>query len=118
MTVARGGRVLLNGAEKIFNHCLMAAKIADHGSGSALVFVSRNNSRIFIRRFAQIRRDDPVVFGHLGDTYLKLNRVAKAVESWRKALALDPQNRKIADKIENAKTKLSKGDAPAPHPLQ
>jgi tetratricopeptide (TPR) repeat protein len=70
------------------------------------------------RAARNMTRDDPVVFGHLGDTYLKLNRVAKAVESWRKALALDPQNRKIADKIENAKTKLSKGDAPAPHPLQ
>jgi hypothetical protein len=62
--------------------------------------------------------DDPVVFEHLGDVYLKVNRVAKAVESWRRALSLDPQNRKIADKIENAKTKLSKGDAPTPNPLQ
>ena len=70
------------------------------------------------RAARNMTRDDPVVFEHLGDTYMKLNRVAKAVESWRKALARDPQNRKIADKIDNAKTKLSKGDAPAPNPLQ
>lgn len=66
-----------------------------------------------LQRAAQnMTRDDPVVFEHLGDTYLKLNRVAKAVESWQKAFALDPQNRKIAAKIDNAKTKLSKGATP------
>lgn len=72
-----------------------------------------------LQRAAQnMTRNDPVVFEHLGDTYLKLNRVAKAVDSWQKALALDPQNRKVADKIDNAKTKLSKGDAPPPNSLQ
>jgi tetratricopeptide (TPR) repeat protein len=70
------------------------------------------------RAARNMTHDDPVVFEHLGDINLKLNRVAKAVESWRKALSLDPQNRKIADKIDNAKTKLSKGDPPAPNPLQ
>lgn len=72
-----------------------------------------------LQRAAQdLTRDDPVVFEHLGDTYLKLNRVANAVESWQKALALDPQNRKIAEKIDNAKTKLSKGAVPPSNSLQ
>jgi len=72
-----------------------------------------------LQRAAQnMTRDDPVVFEHLGDTYLKLNRVANAVESWQKALALDPQNRKIAKKIDNAKTKLSKGAVPPSNSLQ
>jgi tetratricopeptide (TPR) repeat protein len=72
-----------------------------------------------LQRAAQtITRDDPVVFEHLGDTYLKLNRVANAVESWQKALALDPQNRKIAEKIDNAKTKLSKGAVTPSNSLQ
>ena len=72
-----------------------------------------------LQRAAQnMTRDDPVVFEHLGDTYLKLNRVANAVESWQKALALDPQNRKIAQKIDNAKTKLSKGAVPPSNSLQ
>ncbi|MGH8100268.1 MAG: tetratricopeptide repeat protein [Chthoniobacterales bacterium] len=65
-----------------------------------------------------MKSNDPVVFEHLGDTYLKLNGVAKAVESWQKALALDPQNRKIAEKIDNAKTKLSKGAASPSNSLQ
>ncbi len=72
-----------------------------------------------LQRAAQnMTRDDPVVFEHLGDTYLKLNRVAKAVESWQKALALDPQNRKIVAKIDNAKTKLSKGAMPPSNSFQ
>jgi tetratricopeptide (TPR) repeat protein len=72
-----------------------------------------------LQRAAQnMTRDDPVVFEHLGDTYLKLNRVANAVQSWQKALALDPQNRKIAEKIDNAKTKLSKGAVPPSNSLQ
>src|SRR5438045_674425 len=31
-------------------------------------------------------RDDPVVFEHIGDTYLKLNRMADALAAWQKAL--------------------------------
>jgi tetratricopeptide (TPR) repeat protein len=72
-----------------------------------------------LQRAAQsMTRDDPVVFEHMGDTYLKLNRVAKAVEAWQKALALNPQNHNVADKIDNAKTKLSKGEAPPPNSFQ
>jgi tetratricopeptide (TPR) repeat protein len=54
-------------------------------------------------------RDDPVVFEHIGDTYLKLNRVPEALEAWQKALALDPKNKKLAEKIENTKRTISKG---------
>jgi len=57
-------------------------------------------------------KEDPVVFEHIGDTCLKLNRVAQALEAWQKAVGLDPANKKVAEKIENAKTKMSKG-APA-----
>ena len=65
-----------------------------------------------LQRAAQnMSRDDPVVFEHLGDTCLKLNRMAQALEAWQKALALDPQNKKLAVKIDNAKTKMSKGRA-------
>ena len=65
----------------------------------------------------KINRDDPVVFEHLGDTYLKLNQTVQALESWQKALNLDQQNKMLADKIDNAKTKISKGDA-KPNPMQ
>ena len=62
-----------------------------------------------LRAAKNIEHDDPIVFEHIGDTYLKLGRVPEALEAWRKALALDPQNKKLADKIESTKTTISKG---------
>ena len=60
--------------------------------------------------------DDPVVFEHIGDTYSKLNRVPQAMEAWQKAMALDPQNKQLAQKIENTKTTMSKGAPAKPNP--
>jgi tetratricopeptide (TPR) repeat protein len=56
-------------------------------------------------------REDPIVFEHIGDTYLKLHRVPEALESWQKALALDLKNKKLADKIESTKTMISTGSS-------
>ncbi len=71
-----------------------------------------------LRATQNLNREDAVVFEHLGDTYLKLNRVPQALEAWQKAITLDPQNKIVADKIDNAKTKMSKGDPPNPNPIQ
>ena len=56
-------------------------------------------------------REDPIVFEHIGDTYLKLHRVPEALESWQKALTLDPKNKKLAEKIESTKTTISSGSS-------
>jgi tetratricopeptide (TPR) repeat protein len=53
-------------------------------------------------------RQDPVVFEHIGDTYLKLNRTREALEAWQKALALDPKNKNLADKIQTTKKTIGK----------
>ena len=53
-------------------------------------------------------RDDPVVFEHIGDTYLKLNRTREALEAWQKALTLDPKNKNLADKIQATKKTIGK----------
>ena len=53
-------------------------------------------------------REDPVVFEHIGDTYLKLNRTREALEAWQKALALDPKNKNLADKIQATKKAIGK----------
>ena len=55
-----------------------------------------------------VERDDPVVFEHIGDTYLKLNRVPEALDAWQKALALDPKNKTLADKIKGTKKTIGK----------
>ena len=71
-----------------------------------------------LRASQNISRDDPVVFDHVGDAYMKLNKAAQALEAWQKAAALDPQNKKLADKIDNAKTKMSKGEPANANPIQ
>jgi tetratricopeptide (TPR) repeat protein len=64
-----------------------------------------------LRAAKNLDREDPIVFEHIGDTYLKLHRVPEALKSWQKALALDPNNKKLAEKIESTKTTISSGSS-------
>ena len=61
-----------------------------------------------LRAAKTAEHEDPVVFEHIGDTYLKLNRIQKALEAWQKALALDPKNKNLADKIQTTKKTMGK----------
>ena len=61
-----------------------------------------------LRATKAAEREDPVVFEHIGDTYLKLNRIPEALEAWKKALALDPKNKNLGEKIEGTKRTISK----------
>ena len=65
-----------------------------------------------LRAVQNLKSDDPIVFDHIGDTYARLDRVAQALEFWQKALALDPGNKLLADKIEKTRTTISKGGPP------
>jgi tetratricopeptide (TPR) repeat protein len=64
-----------------------------------------------LRAVKNLDREDPIVFEHIGDTYLKLQRVSEALESWQKAFALDPKNSKLAEKIESTKTMIGSGSS-------
>ena len=70
-----------------------------------------------LRAAQNLKRDDPVVFEHIGDTYARLNKVPQALEYWQKAIALDAKNKALAEKVENTKLKLSKDDT-RPGPIQ
>ncbi|HWY40728.1 MAG TPA: tetratricopeptide repeat protein [Chthoniobacterales bacterium] len=70
-----------------------------------------------LRAAQKLTRDDPVVFEHIGDTFAKMNKIAQAVDAWQKALNLDPQNKNLSSKIDNAKTKISKGQTPNANPI-
>jgi tetratricopeptide (TPR) repeat protein len=59
-----------------------------------------------------LKADDPTVFDHLGDTYAALNQFPEAIDYWQKALALDRTNKKLAGKIETAKTRISRNNPP------
>ena len=65
-----------------------------------------------LRAAKTAEREDPVVFEHIGDTYLKLNRSQEALEAWQKALALDPKNKNLTDKIQTTKKAIGR-DLPA-----
>jgi len=52
---------------------------------------------------------DPVVFDHIGDAYQKLGRNPEALLYWQKAATLDPENKKLVEKIDaSAKKVVSK----------
>jgi predicted negative regulator of RcsB-dependent stress response len=59
-----------------------------------------------------------VIFEHIGDAYLKLNRLSEAVASWQKALTLDPKNKNLANKIERTKGPMGNGQPPKTNPTQ
>jgi tetratricopeptide (TPR) repeat protein len=62
-----------------------------------------------LRAAQNLTRPDPVVLEHIGDVYSKLSRVSQALDYWQKAIALDPANKLLADKIEKTRTTISKG---------
>jgi tetratricopeptide (TPR) repeat protein len=73
--------------------------------------------RDLLRAAQSLTKSDPVVYDHIGDTYAKLNNVPQALEYWQKAIALDPGNKVIADKVESTQTKMSKSGAVKPLPI-
>lgn len=62
-----------------------------------------------LRASENLSRPDPIVFEHIGDAYSKLNRIPQALDFWQKAIALSPENKLLAEKIEKTKTTMSKG---------
>ncbi len=63
------------------------------------------------------KRDDAVVLEHIGDTYSKLGRNSEALNYWQKSLALDQGNKKVTEKIEAVKQKVT-SKAPVPEPAK
>ncbi|MBA2521699.1 MAG: tetratricopeptide repeat protein [Solirubrobacterales bacterium] len=71
-----------------------------------------------LKAVAALKEEDSTVFDHIGDTYSKLNQTDKALEYWQKALALDQGNKKLAAKVTDAKTRLSKGEPAGATPIK
>ena len=63
----------------------------------------------------ETQKDDATVLDHIGEAYLKLGKTAEALSAWQKSLAIE-DNKKIAEKIEAAKQKLTKGNETLPVP--
>lgn len=52
-----------------------------------------------IRRAQELVGDDPVISEHLGDVLYKLDRESEALDQWKRAFQLDPENESVAAKL-------------------
>ena len=53
-----------------------------------------------IKRAVALVGDDPVIYEHLGDIYMKQERMADAREAWLHSLELDPANEKLVQRFQ------------------
>ncbi len=60
---------------------------------------------LYLRQAASFVSDDPVIIEHLGDVYLKLNDIERAIFYWTEALKLNPNNKDLKNKIEKYRKK-------------
>ena len=63
---------------------------------------------------ANITPEDPVVYEHLGDTWLNLGNNLEAVIDWQKALGLDPENKALKEKIDSLTAAPQAAASPVP----
>ncbi len=70
--------------------------------------------------FREEKKDDPTVLDHIADAYAKLGKTAEALNYWQKALALQPEDKKlrgqITEKLEAARQKMTSGTPPPESP--
>ena len=68
------------------------------------------------------KKDDPTVLDHIADAYAKLGKTPEALTYWQKALALQPEDKKlvgrITEKLESAKQKMTSGTPVPEQPKQ
>ena len=113
----------LDQAEDMIKHALQIEP--DNGSYlDSLGWVEFRKGRFdqaladLLRAAKNMEHEDAIVFEHIGDVYLKLNRVPQALEAWQKALVLDPKNKTLTEKIESTKTTIGKGSPAKTNPTR
>ena len=52
-----------------------------------------------IKRAAQLVKDDPVIFEHMGEIYLLQNARDKAKQAWLQSIGLDPRNGELQERF-------------------
>jgi predicted negative regulator of RcsB-dependent stress response len=53
-----------------------------------------------IKRATEMEKDDPVIFEHLGDVYLKLDNKDAALEAWEKSLEYHEKEDGLKERLE------------------
>jgi len=59
-----------------------------------------------LRASSSLPEPDAVVYGHIADTYEKLGKKSEAVLYWQKSLQLDPTNKEVTAKLDQAAEKV------------
>lgn len=49
-----------------------------------------------------MKEPDPEVYNHIAEVYMRIGRKQDAIEHWQKAIAVDPTNKEIAEKLKQA----------------
>jgi tetratricopeptide (TPR) repeat protein len=60
-----------------------------------------DDAKAEITKAATLVKDDPVIYEHLGEIYLKQNLHQEAKEAWLHSLELDPSNSKLIDRYKD-----------------
>ena len=61
-----------------------------------------HDALVKIQRAAELVKDDPVIFEHMGEIYLLQNDRDKAKQSWLRSIELDPTNGKLQERYRDA----------------
>jgi len=64
-----------------------------------------------LTKASELTRDDPAVWEHLGDAYLKLGDLQTAAQQWEKGLEIDPDHDQLIQRLEE--NGFSPGRSPA-----
>lgn len=64
-----------------------------------------------LRAVENLKKEDPVVFEHLGDTYQKLGKTTEALNYWQRSLSLE-DNPKVKEKIEAVRPTVAPNTPP------
>ena len=63
-------------------------------------------ARIELEKAVKFESESWEIQDHLGDVYLKIGMKNNAIDAWRKATILNPENEKIRQKIERYHAKI------------
>jgi tetratricopeptide (TPR) repeat protein len=69
-----------------------------------------------LQKASAVVGDDPAVWEHLGDTYLKMGNLDEASKYWKKALELEPDSQRLIERLEANGFKPGECPAPADNP--
>lgn len=60
--------------------------------------------RELLRAASLMKEPDPTVFDHIAQVYLHLGKKTEAIQHWKKAIEVDPNNKEIAEKLQQVQS--------------